>query len=247
MRLLMSLLLLVLLVSEAHAVRLADGAAVGQLIGYSAACMRNVGLESPSSNEDKQVGKSYAMWLKNNLSNPGRAITDMQNNLGIGMAAAARNDYANCEGVLLEMIGFYEFFQLKGTGFYPGVEKYRQAKTASPAPATSQGNEANEPPLGMFVLENDFTKSIMKMSLNEDGDLLMAIKSTSTFGIECTFQGMCDVNGAAIECNQAFANSDKIVTVTGQIVKGNIELFSASSDSVCQDGGIIDGIYIKKK
>ena len=100
-----------------------------------------------------------------------------------------------------------------------------------------------EVPLGKLSINNEFTKGIMTTKYDEDGNLRMTIKTTSTFGVNCAFDGMCDVDGKNIECMQAFRNSDKIVTINGTISKNGYDFSKVEDEDICRQGGVISGRY----
>ena len=132
--------------SSAQAVKLADGEAVGAMVGYANACMAHARYTpAPKDNNDKVVGERYGAWVNKNTANPGQVLKNFGHGLHFGMLAATQNDYAQCEPVLHEMIGFYEFFKVNADHLRPALKIVAQAKESPPAE-----QQGVSPPLGKY-------------------------------------------------------------------------------------------------
>ena len=276
-RVVFSLVVCLVLTSEAQAVRLMDGEAVGKLMGATEACVKNTGIRI-NDKEGNIIGPKYAQWLKSNASNAARIAADVQSGMPLGMASAAMSNYTICENTLSEMIGFYQHFGSTGAAFKPVLAYYqeknaspmkdpgtkeeqedflkfdreqqkkeqqqKQQQKAAPAPKAEEGM-GPELPLGQLTLKDDYTTATMKLRFNSDGDLMMMIKSTSSSKVDCTFEGMCEVqNGVVLVCTQFVDGKEMIAT--GEFGDTAIELLPSSTKSICPKGGVIDGTYTKK-
>lgn len=273
-RILLALGVCLVLASEAHAVQLLDGEAVGKLMGATEACTKNTGIRI-NDKEGNQIGPKYAQWLKSNSSHAARIAADVQTGMPLGMANAAMTNYGICESTLSEMIGFYQHFGATGAAFQPILNYYKEKSSVSvrendpitaeerddflafdreqqkqealskAAPA-SEEDMGPELPLGQLGLKDDYTTATMKLRFNSDGDLMMMIKSTSSNKVACNFEGMCEVqNGVVLVCTQFVDGKEMIAT--GEFGDTAIELLPSSTKSICAKGGVIDGSYILKK
>lgn len=141
--------------SAVRAVELTDGEAVGSLFGYAAMCCKNIHYAPPASNDDQRVGEKYAVWVKNNTRNPMKTMNDFQMGISLGMAAAAQSDYANCEPVLRELIGFYEYFDQSGESYEFAWRKYKgvSAEKSAPEPLPRREAPCIQKVIGTFTSE----------------------------------------------------------------------------------------------
>lgn len=156
-RVLTVVLTILMLCMPANAVKLADGKEVGMMFGYAALCIENIGKNPSKNSEDKLAGERYGMWLKTNTRNPEKIFNDFLMNINMGMAAAARSNYGQCEQKIKEMIGFYQFFNLEGTSYTSVLSRFaKKEPQQKPVVATEPASNCPKKSLGTTTTDAFF-------------------------------------------------------------------------------------------